>query len=866
MALAMVVSMVAIGGIAAQPAAAQSGFPSDADALQDNELLVDDDFQPGEVNDSDLVFETIQGAVDEAESTNPGTKIYVRTGDYDESVVVDNELELIGQQDPNDEVRVVADQGSPALEIEADRIDVSGMTFVGNGASAVLLTNGSSSDNVKSLDFVDNRVIADDGQIGFESQPMSFGEPYENPVNELRDNVFTVKNGENADTLVFIGGSAAGTGAQQPGAGLDPGEVSYLIEDNEFATDLFTTPGATGVSLHFEASQGVVTGNQFPADGDNGPYEVVVAGDGNEFTANLLDSGGFGAGLVLFTGSSDFLASQNTIENADGPGVLIEDGSEDVEIDDNLISDNAGQGVVAEAATDLSITNNDIENNDDSGVDVTASINVTVASNTGIVSNGGNGVIVSGSSNVDILGNDTNDNNATGIYVIGGSDVLVEGNNAEENEVDGIWVDATEGTQVLDNFARENGYGHGIHASESTGQLLIGSNTVMDHDEPGMTDPVGILLDSVQTGMVVDNEVVNNDDGIRVEGAGGVVGIERNLVDGYERGIAFESYNTDDPPYAIYNALLDDTEDVVNNEDDTVEAILNYYGTGPDADDLHDISDLAQFGGSGDVIYDPFLTANPVQAGSGNGVTETGDVDTAGTDNTQEYAHELTLEGDGDGTASDALTIAFPAPVDGTVGEVFADLPAGTQVFAYNASADQWVQAGSISNQRVSALDAFVVTGLEDGEEATVAFEYDNNLAPQGENLDQGWNLVGAPQKNTVGTAFSGIISSENSQVLGPVRDATDMPRFVDNATAQREGADLWYESTEDASGDDFGTIIGDDLADADSIVSPYTGYWILVDEDDTGNAFIGAGTSSGSSAATEVSDLQTSKTATQLV
>jgi len=870
MALVMVVSMVAVGGIAAQPAEAQSSgipaFEDDPKNLDTNEFLVDDDFESDE-NDGDQTFETIGGALSVAEA---GETIYVANGDYDESVLVSKSVSLVGEgagNDLTDGVVLESDGSGPALEIQADEADVTGMTILGNGTSAVSLTKGSPSENVKNLQFVDNIVAADGGQIGLESEPMNFGGPFNAPVNQIRDNQFTVKSGASADTLVFVGGSAAGTGSQQPGENLDPGEVSFLIEDNEFTTDFPTTPGATGVSLHFEATKGIVTGNQFPADGDGGPYEAIVAGNDNEFTANVMDSGGFGAGLVLAGGSGNFLASENTIENAGGPGVEIETQTSDVAIDTNLIRDNTGDGVAASTVTDLSVTNNDIENNDGDGVSVSNSTNVTVASNTGIVGNGGDGVNVATSSNVDVLGNNANDNGGTGIYVLSSGSVLVEGNNAEENDDDGIWVDSTEGTQVLDNFARENGFGHGIHASGSAGGLLIGSNTVVDHDLPQqMDDPVGILVDNVETGMVADNEVVNNIDGIRVNGADSAVGIERNLVDGYERGIAFESYNTEDPSYAVYNALLDDAEDVVNNEDDTVEAVLNYYGTGPNASDLHDVSDLAQVGGSGDVIYDPFLTANPVQAGSGNGVTESGDVDTAGTDNTREYAHELTLEGDGDGTASDALTIAFPAPVDGTVGEVFADLPAGTQVFAYNASADQWVQAGSISNQRVSALDAFVVTGLEGGEEATVAFEYDNNLAPQGKNLEEGWNLVGAPQKNTVSTAFSGIISSENSQVNGPVRDASDMPRFVDDTTAQREGADLWYESTEDASGDDFGTVIGDDLAGADSIVSPYSGYWVLVDADDTGDAFIGAATSSGASASTEVDDLQTSQTASQLV
>ena len=965
MALVMVVSMLAIGGVAAGSAAAQPTadnydpptYPAipDIGDLDSDQFLVNSSFEDGEIDDNDQVFNELGGAIDDADS---GFEIFIEPGEgYEEDVVVDTQVDLIGEDagaDQTDGVVLEGEDGTsaPALEIQADLVDVTGMTIVGDGGPAVQLTAQSSTDNVKDLDFLNNIVAADDGQVGFDAQPMSMGEPFDQ--NVLFQNEFTVTDGSTADTLVFIGGGVV-TGEDQPD--------SYLIEDNEFRTQ--NTPvgiadGFTTTSLHLEADDSEVLENDFPAEGAEGPQEIIVAGDSNELLSNDLDSGGFGEGILLAAGA-DLLVQDNTIDDADGNGVFADAGTADVVVDDNVITNSGAWGVNAVGVDDLDVTNNDLNSNfggvivDDSsavditnndilnntveGVSVTDSDVVTVGSN---LITGGSTIDISGSSDVVVEFNtltgtgginltaitgvtEVNDNEVTdgsgGISLEDVSDgAAVTDNLVEENTDDGlvattitgdvdvagndILTNAGDGvtienvsdgdTTVEMNTVEENNANlqdnHGISVSE-VADLFIEENEVTNNDDDGILvsdammvevtandvdshDENGIDVADVDSADVMSNDVTDADDGIAVSDAAidasvtdnevedvgtGIaidavgteepVDVERNELDMYDTGIHFEDFDEEQPPFAVYNDLLDEEADadVANDGPSTVEALFNYYDT--DEGVSHsDIADNAAF--DGDVLYDPFLTVPQ------------SDVSVQEPENTQEFGHELTLEATPDTT--DPQVVAFPASVDGTVEDVFSDLPAGASVFAYDAEADEFVPGGEMANESIGALDAFVVTDLD--EDATIAFEYpsDGTASPGEKELEEGWNLVGAPKKTTVNIAFSSVLNGDEAQVNHLYGNAADQPDFVDDTTAERNGEPLWFESTEDASGEvpTFTVFEGDD---GEQIVSPYTGYWVSIDSDDAGSTITGALPDSGADAVQEVEALQTSSTENEL-
>jgi len=1021
MALAMVVSMVAVAGVAVGPAAADhtGNFPSDEDNLESDEILVDDDFEEGEVNESDQIFNELGPALEEAESA---FTVYVAEGNYTENVVVDTNVDLIGETEGDDQfdgVRLEADDpAAPALDVQTDGLTVTHMTIVGGSDAGVLLSGSSGTDNVKNLDFSHNIVVAGDGGVGFDADPMSQGEPDDG--NELIDNTFTVAPGASAEALAFIEGGAVSDGEQPDG---------YLVANNTFttATPSGSADGTTGISLHLESDDATVENNAFPSVG-TGSYDVAVAGDNNEVLNNDLTSDGFADGLFL--AGDGVTATGNVIDGADGNGVFVAGGSANVAIENNEIAASGAWGVNASAVATLDVANNLIENNlggvvadggsnatvsgndildsNVEGVSVTGIEGVTVESNAiDAADDAGAGVSIAESSDVLVAANDViaNDDGGIGLSAIGagatvennlvdgsgggiaasdvsgglavsGNDVtgnadgvdatnvtgaldvtdnLVDGNvddgivvesvaegattvtgNDVTNNDDptpevfeyGISVTAVEALDVSDNLVESNDR-YGVVISDA-GDVTAASNTVTDHESDGLSvsnasnvtaegnaisdagsalsatnvadvdaanndvsdagsgidvsaaadvsvadndvseiDEGAIAVDAAATAMIESNGVESAGDGVAVSAIGvdasvtdndvsdvGVgiavdaagtdepVDVERNVLDAYDTGIYFQAFDAEQPPYATYNDLLDEEAvDVANDGPATVEALFNYYDT--DASVSHsDVDENAAF--EGDVLYDPFLTVSQ------------SDVSVQEPENTQEFGHELTLEATPDTT--DPQVVAFPAAVEGTVGEVFSDLPAGASVFAYDASEDEFVPGGDMANESIGALDAFVVTDLD--EDATVAFEYpsDGTASPGVKELEEGWNLVGAPKKTTVSTAFSSVLNGQEAQVNHLYGNPADQPDFVDDTTATRNGEPLWFESTEDASGQAPAfSVLSDESGD--QIVSPYTGYWVSVDAGTEDVTVTGTLSDSGATAISEIQTLETDDT-----
>ncbi|ELZ44053.1 subtilisin-like serine protease [Halorubrum coriense DSM 10284] len=1003
MALAMVVSMVAVAGVAVGPAAADhtGNFPSDEDNLESDEILVDDDFEEGEVNESDQIFNELGPALEEAESA---FTVYVAEGDYTENVVVDTNVDLIGEtegDDQSDGVRLEADDpAAPALDVQTDGLTVTHMTIVGgDGGTGVLLSGSSGTDNVKNLDFSHNIVVAGDGGVGFDADPMSQGAPDDG--NELIDNTFTVAPGASAESLAFVEGGPVSGGEQPDG---------YTVADNTFTT---ATPsgyddGETDISLHLESDDATVENNAFPSvgSGDSGTYDVAVAGNDNEVLNNDLTSDGFADGLFL--AGDGVTATGNVIDGADGNGVFVAGGSANVAIDNNEIAASGAWGVNASAVDDLDVTNNLIENNlggviadggsnatvsgndildsEVEGVSVTGTEGVTVESNAiDAADDAGAGVSIAESGDVLVAANDVTANGDGGIdlsaiaagaavennlvdgsgggiaasdvsggLAVSGNDVTgnadgvdvsnvigaldVTDNLVDANEDDGIVVEgvadgattvtgnevtnnddpgadsfeygisvtAVEALDVSSNLVESNDVG-GVIVSDAR-DVTAGSNTIADHLDNGLSvsnasnvtaadndvsdagsgidvsdaadvsvagndvseiDEGAITVGAASTATIESNGVESAGDGIAVSaidvdasvtdndvddvgvgiaidaaGTDEPVDVERNVLDAYDTGIYFQAFDAEQPPYATYNDLLDEEAvDVANDGPATVEALFNYYDT--DASVSHsDVDESAAF--EGDVLYDPFLTVSQ------------SDVSVQKPENTQEFGHELTLEATPDTT--DPQVVAFPAAVEGTVGEVFSDLPAGASVFAYDASEDEFVPGGDMANESIGALDAFVVTDLD--EDATVAFEYpsEGTASPGVKQLEEGWNLVGAPKKTTVSTAFSSVLNGQEAQVNHLYGNAADQPDFVDDTTATRNGEPLWFESTEDASGQAPAfSVLSDEPGD--QIVSPYTGYWVSVDAGAEDVTVTGTLSDSGATALDEIQTLETDDT-----
>lgn len=599
----------------------------------------------------------------------------------------------------------------------------------------------------------------------------------------------------------------------------------------------------TGNSVVMTITADDVTVDGFTLVGDDGDNVVEVLATSPsmdvknlEFTNNRLIVGDDASGLfheamdqdvpshdeTVIQGNTFTVAQPSSYQNPKTANYFVEiradgDVPHNISVDDNVFMtpEHKGQDVgqiyrsVLLQANDSEVTNNQLDARANPDLDETAQIWVGAESPSGERTSGNlvannhveanwawYGITANyvGGEDLTVAQNTVMDAQNTGIIVARYDGAVVQNNDANQNHGPGIYVFSSTDVDVLDNNALEN-QNVGIVMDLVDGALVDGNHIA---DTGGS---VGLYLNDVTDATASYNVIDNNDVGIEVDGDSAMLGIRKNTISNHEDvGLLFTSFDTsvapEDRPHAWYNDFSEQDDDVRNEVGDRVDVRLNWFGV---ADT--NITDEASV--EGDAIYDPFLTVEPYSLSEAEQQPH----------KTETFAHDLTLEY----STGPVHTVAIPGPADRTVGEVFEDLPSGSAVYAYDASSDSWVQPAP--GDSVAPLDAFVVTNLT--EDATVVFGYANDgaAAPANADLDEGWNLVGSPEKNNADDAFQGSTATQ-TQMLHTQKGPADQPAFMNGV---------------DASGDDpaWSHTFGQST---NKCVSPYTGYWVFVDDDDTGS------------------------------
>lgn len=718
----MIVSMAAVGGVAAQPTNASVGdgpelasqHIPDSGNLSSDEFLVDDDYEPQEVNDDDLLYSNISAAVAAA---GDGYTIYVKPGTYDESVTIDHRIELIGAG--MDQVEVTGN--SVALTITADDVTVQGFTFVGDeGDNVVEVRRTSPTEDVKDLTFVDNRVIVDDDATGLYHEAMDQDQPSHDETL-IANNVFTLKvPGDESDPStrtdanyhIWIDSEEVFVGEEEEPTVLQPHNI--VIDNNQFTSpdhkEEYGVMGSVESSVRLEADHSEVTNNLFETrvrDNDANNAQLWIGSDVDEKTDILVESNEFYANWAEYNIWADVM------------------GGDTLTIRDNFVTDAQEVGIMVDDFDMVLIEENNVH------------------------SNHGPGVVVMNGNDVDVLANDIVDNVDIGLKL----------------------------ANVTDGFVHEN------YIADTSGS-------------------VGLLLDEVQQVSASYNTLENNDYGAAIAGSTTKnVELRKNtFIDNAAVGVHvvnFDSGATEaERPMINYNDFSEQDHDVKNDQGNAlIDARLNWFGVNDSS-----ISDEASVEGA--VIYDPFLTEEPWDIEQEKHKTEA-------------FAHDFTIQE----STGPVHVIAFPGPVDRTVGEVFEDLPEGTGLYMYDAQTESWSTPSD--GDDIDALDAFVITDLPEDETFTIVagYEGNGNAAPHNKDLAGGWNLIGAPEKGLVEESMTDASTASETKVTHIYEGPRSQPMFLNGEDAA--GTDKAWAHT---------VSTGDQPC-----VSPYTGYWVYVDEDDTG-------------------------------
>ena len=691
-------------------------------------------------------------SIDEAVSNaNDGETVEITSGTYNETVLVDV---------PNVTIKS-ADGASPTVEgafdIAEDGATVDGLEIESTDGPAVSVSSGTSG-----FTFSNNHVLNDEGESSRHGLLFEGGQADHLITNNTFENQ---QSAGNNPILVYVNGETS--------VGLKSTNVDLI--NNTFTGSTL----GNGVALGHEATNSEITGNTFDVQTSYSQLEVWgnnVSILDNEFNISELNGG---ASYVSDSGENinESTLSENHFKSAsyvDATGAA--DGEVFSTIGDSLDAASPNATVTVSGEFNESIT-----------VGMT---NVSVRGDGGDALVDGQITLSADGSSVSDLRVTTDDavDTSSNVPVI-----LVQSSNTsvERLQIDGISGDGDNTLDIIQVFNTD---------SETVSNVKIHDNTIEDINSPGVVGTSAIKLQgNLERIDVLGNKV----DGIHSEGwAYGVVTTpsgnspDQEVSDVSVRGNTIQNVTAE--KYAGVGVGVDTSSgdfgtdggnatevsvsaNTVRNNDlslinkdveNYLDATLNYFGnTTPTV--------------QGDVTYDPFLTVEPDE------------VDAESLEETTQFGHDLVVPADGT-----PHSVAFPAPVEGNVSEVFGEFN-GT-VFAYDG--DGWESGSEITDEDVGALDAFVVKVDEDESDLRIAFEYAASDAqyPTSTDLEEGWNFVGAPESGNSTDAFD--VTTTNIQTVSHINAGAGSQPYGASSTAP------------------FAT-------NPDS-VSPFQGYWVFVTDD----------------------------------
>ena len=493
---------------------------------------------------------------------------------------------------------------------------------------------------------------------------------------------------------------------------------------------------------------------------------------------------------------------------------LIEDVSSPPKVDDGRITDADRFAFVADtseisgvlgnlfAVDNVTLVDNDIHDNNNTGVLAESAGNVTVSGGA-VYDNGehyyNNGDIVNDTENVD-----------DGIRATSSTGVTVDGTAVYDNENDNIDFTDVEGGLVQSATISDAG----ARAVPLTSPNVDPADDGVQIDEAESDTSENILVNG-------SNFYANPDAGVRVVSfTDGEEIPERNQIAGFVPSVA-----------VTYNDFEGQERDVVNEDGKLVEARLNWFGDGggnPDTVNVHPTgnhpatpmtqeannynSDGSVVTGTAtdEVVYDPFLTNTPENV-------------TFGPSNTQQYGHDVLMEAV-DTESEGPQVVGFPGPTGQNFSQIFSrvndsDVAPDTMIWAYDASADEWVDPATLSDQQADSLDAIAVTRLNKTVAVPIDFADDGGTpgAIQVKRVEPGFNLIASPghlpAEDAMAVENAGGIERVQNGVL---EEPESQPRTTN-------GIERTFVYNEDTGDNDLFDPRGPTL-------SPYTGYWVFAE------------------------------------
>lgn len=670
--------------------------PAAAEASTASTVLEVDDDHGADHNDdidNDNEFETIQGAVDAAE---PGDRIEVAAGTYNENVMVDVGDVVIEGAGAGSVTVVGQGNDNATVTLGADDIQFRGFTVEAapsESTPAVMIYDLIDDSHVKGVVVEDNVFVGHD-----DTEILGVATP-ETGTSRARD--LTVQDNE------FTGGT--------PGsmtAGFLLNATNSVMDGNTFSTS------AEIASLAVTGSSNTITNTviNYPGYGFSG---LLIGPTGTQTTVDTLSVDGHpdahlhenetrGDWLkhgVYVAGSGSTLSDVESVQSHHGiyvgsEAVFGTPGVSDVTILDSVAADNRNHDLKIDRHAD-GVTVDDFH--------ATSSVRPAEDEWSGFVGphpTSGANVFVDGGQD-HRLGNVTSTSESpVGIAMQDVDESTVD--SAEIRNKGGAEPDLGDGglptTGISLNDSDDNTISNSVVTDNDVGVAIAdGEDNSLLGNNPGIyNNTVGVDLWDADDTLLRDNDVQDN-------------GVGLNVTD---------SDDTD----AHYNNFVGNGDGIVVT-DSEVDARLNWFGSddGPSGSATAGVlsgSGDSIVGPKGDITYDPFLTAPK-------------DDVVQDPDKTKQYAHDLVTWG-----SQGIQTVGTPGPAEVSF------------QFSSSANAAVWTyESGSFSQvtsptEQADTLDAYLISSLDHGEHARVVVDFSDTTpsTPGAKDLDDGWNFVTAPQ------------------------------------------------------------------------------------------------------------------------
>ena len=394
-------------------------------------------------------FTSIQAAIDAA---RPGDVIEVAPGVYQENVVVNKPLFILGAQYGQD---ARFGRGEPAQESVLD-----GSFTV--GSANVLLAGFTVSDPQAAAGVTVGRFANDSLFNNIVNDP-AVGLLFNGSRHALATGNLIANNSGQGILIEHVHGDDGGD--RPDGQQANDGSQNGAVPAVEIQQNLVENSGADGIAVL--ASSGVVL-------------------DGNTVTDNGLGSGG-GQGILLAENAHHILVTGNLVSANHGDGIELTGGTHDVLILDNQLDGNTLDGILLTAKShDNVIAQNEFDANDANSAELTDRAHDNLIIDNQVDANALDGILLTAKSHDNVIAqNEFDANGANGVELTDRAhDNLIIDNQIENNALFGVLLTrGAHDNRIDDNQVAGNGSG-GIQSAAGAHDNRVSG----DHDASGVLD------------------------------------------------------------------------------------------------------------------------------------------------------------------------------------------------------------------------------------------------------------------------------------------------------------------------------------------------------------------------------------------